>query len=115
MDSRTVYCNACGNALTDQASFCSHCGRSVAHPHAPARMMRPRHDRKIAGVCAAFAEHLDLDVSLVRILWIFLTFASGFFPGLIAYILAWIIIPEEPYLLTTAPYQPPNHQQPVAG
>jgi phage shock protein C len=60
--------------------------------------MRPRFDRKIAGVCAAFAEHLDLDPSLVRILWVFLTFAAGLFPGLVAYILAWIIIPEVPAL-----------------
>ena len=72
--------------------------------------MRPRYDRKIAGVCAGLSEHLDLDTSLVRILWVFLTFASGFFPGLIAYVLAWIIIPEEPFLLTAA-----SHQQPVAG
>ncbi len=114
MDSRTVYCNVCGNALTEQACFCSHCGRSVVHPHTPARMMRPRYNRKIAGVCAGLGEHLDLDISLVRILWVFLTFASGIFPGLIAYILAWIIIPEEPYLLTTTSQQP-SHQQPVAG
>jgi phage shock protein C len=107
MDPRPVYCNACGNPLADQASFCSHCGRSVVHPHAPVRLTRPRHERKIAGVCAAFAEHLDLDVSLVRILWVFLTFAAGFFPGLIAYILAWIIIPEEPYLLSAPAYQQP--------
>src|ERR1035438_4251519 len=97
MHSGTVYCNACGNALADQACFCSHCGRSVVSPHATARLMRPRYDRKIAGVCAGLSEHLGLDTSLVRILWVFLTFASGLFPGLIAYVLAWIIIPEEPF------------------
>lgn len=111
MDSGSMYCNVCGNAISDQARFCSHCGRSVVHPHATAKLMRLRYDRKIAGVCAGLSEHLDLDASLVRILWVFLTFASGFFPGLIAYVLAWIIIPEEPAL-------PPvvvQHQQPVAG
>ena len=76
----------------------------------PGQIDRPRFNRKIAGVCAAFAEHLDLDVSLVRILWVFLTFAAGLFPGLIAYILAWIIIPEEPYLLTA-----PTQQQTVTS
>ena len=110
MHSGTVYCNACGNALADQACFCSHCGRSVVSPHATARLMRPRYDRKIAGVCAGLSEHLGLDTSLVRILWVFLTFASGLFPGLIAYVLAWIIIPEEPLQLTAA-----NYRQPVAG
>lgn len=72
--------------------------------------MRSRYDRKIAGVCAGLSEHLDIDTSLVRILWVFLTFASGCFPGIIAYILAWIIIPEEPVYLPVA-----NQQQPVAG
>ena len=115
MDSRNVYCNACGNALADQACFCSHCGRSVVPPHAPARLTRPRLGRKIGGVCIGLAEHLDLDTSLVRILWVFLTFASGFFPGLIAYVLAWIIIPEEPFLLPSPNYQQPSQQQPVAG
>jgi phage shock protein C len=40
--------------------------------------------------------YLDLDTSLVRILWVLVTFAVGFFPGLIAYIVAWILVPEEP-------------------
>jgi phage shock protein C len=107
-----MYCNSCGTAVADQAHFCSHCGRSVVHPHCASRLMRPRYDRKIAGVCAGLSEHLDLDASLVRILWVFLTFASGFFPGLIAYVLAWIIIPDEPALppVVAAPYQ-----HPVAG
>ena len=102
-----MYCNACGNAIDDQAHFCSHCGRSVVSPHSTARLMRPRYDRKIAGVCAGLSEHLDLDASLVRILWVFLTFASGFFPGLIAYVLAWIIIPEEPELRPVVSAQHP--------
>jgi len=102
-----MYCNACGNAIDDHAHFCSHCGRSVVSPHSTARLMRPRYDRKIAGVCAGLSEHLDLDASLVRILWVFLTFASGFFPGLIAYVLAWIIIPEEPELRPVVSAQHP--------
>jgi len=107
----TMYCNACGKSMDDQARFCSQCGRAVAPPHGN-RLMRPRHDRKIAGVCAAFGEHLGMDISLVRILWVFLTFAAGFFPGLIAYILAWIIIPDEAAL---PPVVAPAQHQPVAG
>jgi len=107
-----MYCNVCGQAIAEQARFCSHCGHAVGHPHAVSRLMRPRFDRKIAGVCAGLGEHLDIDPSLVRILWVFLTFASGFFPGLIAYVLAWIIIPEVPAL---PPIPVVQHQQPVAG
>jgi phage shock protein C len=107
-----MYCNACGQAIADQSSFCSQCGHAVGQPHPNMRLVRPRGDRKIAGVCAGFARHLDLDVTLVRILWVFLTFAAGFFPGIIAYALAWIIMPEEPALPTVPVVQ---HQQSVAG
>jgi len=110
MDSSTMYCNACGNAISAHSRFCSHCGRSVAHTPTAHRLVRSRSDRKIAGVCAGLADYLDLDTSLVRILWVFVTFASGCFPGIIAYILAWIIIPEEPALPPVAAAE----QQPVS-
>jgi len=108
-----MYCNACGQAIADQARYCSQCGHLVGHPsYTSARLERSRVDRKIAGVCSGFAHHLDLDVTLVRILWVFLTFASSLFPGVLAYILAWIVMPEEP-ALPPAPVVVP--QQPVAG
>ena len=86
-----MYCNACGQAIADRSRFCSHCGHTLGHTH-PTRLTRPRFDRKIAGVCAGVAHHLDLDVTLVRILWVFVTFAAGLFPGVIAYVLAWIVM-----------------------
>jgi len=48
----------------------------------------------IAGVCAGIAEYFNSDPSLIRILWLFFTLAGG--SGIIAYIIAWIIIPEAP-------------------
>jgi phage shock protein C len=93
-----MYCNVCGQAMADQARFCSHCGRAAGHPHRTGTLMRSRRDRKIGGVCAGLAEYLELDPTLVRILAAFLTLASGFFPGLIAYVLGWVIMPEEPAL-----------------
>lgn len=107
-----MYCNACGNSIGDQSRFCSHCGRGIGHPGFTGRLVRSRYNRKIGGVCAGLSEHLDLDASLIRILWVFLTFASGFFPGVIAYVLAWIIIPEEPAF---APVPAVQYQQPVTG
>jgi phage shock protein PspC (stress-responsive transcriptional regulator) len=59
---------------------------------------RAREGRKIAGVCMGFARHLDIDVTLVRLVWLVLALASGGL-GLIAYVIAWIVIPEEPYPL----------------
>ena len=105
-----MYCNTCGQAIADQARYCSHCGHLVGHPYTGGRLERSRADRKIAGVCAGIAHHLDLNVTLVRILWVFLTFASSFFPGFLAYILAWIVMPEEPALAPAVVYQ-----QPVTG
>jgi phage shock protein C len=72
----------------------------------PKKLMRSRSDRKIGGVCAGLAQYLELDTSLVRILWFFITLACGIFPGVVAYVLAWIIIPEEPLLLPVASQQP---------
>ncbi len=113
MSSGTMYCNACGTAISDQARFCSACGRAVAYPHYPTKLMRSRVDRKVAGVCAGLSQHLGLDTSLVRILWIFIVLVSGIFPGVVAYILAWIIIPEEHVLPPMAVSVQP--QQTAAG
>lgn len=105
-----MYCNACGKSIAEDGRYCPHCGNVVGIPPVPKRLMRSRYDRKIGGVCAGLAQYLDLDVSLVRILWFFITLACGVFPGLVAYVLGWIIIPEEPILIAA-----PTAQQPVAS
>jgi phage shock protein C len=53
--------------------------------------------RKIAGVCQGFAEYFDIDVTLVRVVWLITAFMTGF--GFLAYVIAWIVMPEEPLLL----------------
>ncbi|HEY1525677.1 MAG TPA: PspC domain-containing protein [Candidatus Angelobacter sp.] len=65
------------------------------------RLVRPRQGRKIAGVCAGFAEYYDLDATLIRIVWVVCVVCGGV--GLLAYLAAWIIIPEEPLMLTAPP------------
>jgi len=102
-----MYCNACGKTIAEDGRFCSYCGNLVGIPPTPRKLMRVRSDRKIAGVCSGLAHYIELDVSLVRILWFFITLACGIFPGLVAYLLAWIIIPEEPLLLPAAASQQP--------
>jgi len=49
--------------------------------------------RKLCGVCGGFALYLNLDVTLVRVLWVIITLSP--FPGLIAYIICALIMPEE--------------------
>ncbi|MBZ5548408.1 MAG: PspC domain-containing protein [Acidobacteriia bacterium] len=91
-----MYCNACGKGIAEDARFCTYCGTVVGTVPRPKQLIRSRSDRKIAGVCAGFGAYLDLDISLVRILWVFVTLMAGVFPGVVAYVLAWIIVPEEP-------------------
>lgn len=56
-----------------------------------------RSDNKIlGGVCAGFAEYIDADPSLVRLIYVGISLISGIFAGILVYILAWIIIPEAP-------------------
>ena len=59
----------------------------------PKRLFRSRKDRIIGGVCGGLGNYLNVDPVLVRVVWAILFFAAGV--GLLAYILAWIIIPEE--------------------
>jgi len=102
-----MYCNTCGKTIAEDGRYCSYCGNVVGIPPSPKKLMRSRTDRKIGGVCAGLAHHLDLDVSLVRILWFFIKLACGILPGVVAYILGWIIIPEEPELRPVVASQQP--------
>jgi phage shock protein C len=93
-----MYCNYCGKVIQDDANHCAYCGTRVGTVLARKRLVRPR-NRKIAGVCTGLAEYFDLDVILVRVLWLVATFFSGIVPGVIAYVIAWIVMPEEPAAL----------------
>jgi phage shock protein C len=93
-----MYCNFCGKQIQDDAVVCAYCGRRIGYVAAPPqRMMRPPKkspERKIAGVCAAFAEYFDIDVTIVRVVWLIVALFGG--GGILAYIIAWIVIPEAP-------------------
>jgi phage shock protein PspC (stress-responsive transcriptional regulator) len=58
------------------------------------RLYRSKKDRILGGVCAGLGEHLDVDPSVIRLVWAVVTVLS-IGTGIIIYILAWIIIPEE--------------------
>ncbi len=58
------------------------------------RLYLSRADKKLAGVCGGIAEYFDIDSTLVRLMWVFLTFAGG--SGLLIYIVAAIVMQEKP-------------------
>jgi phage shock protein C len=89
-----MYCNYCGKVIQDDANVCAYCGVRVGGVAARKRLMRPREGRKIAGVCAGLAEYLDLDPTLIRLVWLIVVIFAG--AGIIAYIIGWILMPEEP-------------------
>ena len=49
----------------------------------------------IGGVCGGLGENFDSDPTIIRLLWALITVFTGFFVGIIVYLLAWIIIPEK--------------------
>lgn len=99
-----MFCTACGKQIPDDAQLCAYCGKSMAAPVAPKRLMRAREGRKIAGVCKGFAQYFDLDVAIVRIVWAVCSLFGLL--GVIAYVAAWIIVPEEPLALPVPVGQP---------
>jgi phage shock protein C len=57
-------------------------------------LKRSRTNRMIAGVCGGIGEYLDIDPNVIRLIWVVVTvFTVGV--GVLAYLLAWLIIPEE--------------------
>lgn len=55
------------------------------------QLMRSGLDKKIAGVCGGVAHYLDMDPTIVRVIWGVLAFCYG--AGIVAYIILWIIAP----------------------
>jgi phage shock protein C len=49
----------------------------------------------VAGVVAGLARYAGMDVTLARVLYVVVSFISAAFPGLLAYIVLWIVMPEE--------------------
>jgi phage shock protein C len=91
-----MFCSQCGTEYTQRVNFCCHCGTALAAPavNPSKRLTRSRTDKRIAGVCAGFADYLEMDVTLVRILWLALVFFAGW--GIVGYLIAWIAMPVAP-------------------
>jgi phage shock protein C len=58
------------------------------------KLMRSRKDKMIAGVCGGIAEYFNMDPTLVRIIYVLVSIFSIAFPGILVYIILWLVIPE---------------------
>lgn len=104
-----MFCTKCGNNLSDTQRFCPQCGTpsggtpasAVADIHPPARLMLDKRRKKIAGVCAGFARYFDMDITLMRVLWLAIAICTGV--GFIVYLAAWIILPSDADLIASQP------------
>ena len=57
------------------------------------RLYKSSTDKKVCGVCGGIANYFDVDPTVIRLIWVIFTLAGG--SGLIAYIIASIIMPDE--------------------
>lgn len=91
---------------TPQASQTYSSGYGTGYS-APARLIRPRAGRMVAGVCQGLANSYAWDVTWVRVITVLLTIFGGGI-GLVAYVVFWIVMPEEPLALPQPTAWPPQ-------
>lgn len=106
-----MICANCRREIADCSNFCYYCGAKQfiapsGQPVAQKRLMRSSTDSKIAGVCGGFAEYLGADPTVIRLIWVLAFIFSGFVPGGLAYIVAWLVMPLAPLYVPAAAAQP---------
>ena len=91
-----MFCTRCGVEF-QEVNFCPQCGQPtgrLAPPRPPATSLSiPLEGKKIGGVCAGFARHMGIDVTLLRILWLVIAIFTGV--GFVAYLIAWLLMPKD--------------------
>jgi phage shock protein C len=107
-----MYCSHCGREIVESSSYCSACGARQQTRVSYKQLTLSATDSKIAGVCGGIAEYLDVDPTVVRLIWLVLSIVpGGIVGGVVAYLVAWIIIPKARVNASAAPgaapVQPP--------
>lgn len=90
-------CAECHREIDERWNFCSYCGARVRPVLSHRKLMRSATDSKIAGVCGGLAQYLGIDSTVVRLFLVILAVVPGcIVGGIVAYIVAWIIMPKAP-------------------
>lgn len=58
------------------------------------KLCRSATDKKLGGVCAGIAEYLDIDPTVIRLVWVIFTLLGG--AGILAYVIALLVMPNPP-------------------
>lgn len=111
-----MICSNCRREIAEYSNFCYFCGsrqaRASSVPGAHKRLMRSSTDSKIAGVCGGMAEYLDADSTIVRLVWVIVCVFTGLVPGIVAYAIAWVLMPEAPLPAQVVVTPPPPNSTP---
>lgn len=60
------------------------------------KLYRSRTKRTLSGVCGGLEDYFEIDVTIIRLVWVLISIMSDIFPGIVAYVIAVFIIPEQP-------------------
>lgn len=60
------------------------------------KLYRSRTKRTLSGVCGGLEDYFEIDVTIIRLVWVLISIMSGVLPGIVAYVIAVFIIPEQP-------------------
>lgn len=114
-----IFCPNCGAANEEFAQYCASCGDDIlsareekakkgqtsepesvsTEPKTKKVFLRSRTNRMVTGLSAGLAKHFDMEIDVVRILWIIAFIASGG-AVIIVYLIMAMVIPEEPEIIT---------------
>jgi phage shock protein C len=90
-----MFCLHCGGEIADSSNYCASCGARQRQMTSCKKLTLSSTDSKIAGVCGGIAEYLNVDPTVVRLIWLALSIVpGGIVGGLLAYVVAWIVIPK---------------------
>ncbi|NQU86239.1 MAG: PspC domain-containing protein [Mariniphaga sp.] len=67
----------------------------MANQYKQKKLYRSR-DHVLGGVLGGFAKYINADPTIIRIAYVLLSVLSAAFPGLLGYIIFWVVVPEEP-------------------
>ena len=66
------------------------------------KLYKDKKNAMLSGVCAGMAKYFDMDATIIRLIWVFVTLIGG--SGLVAYVICAIVIPDEPDGVTEVDY-----------